>query len=99
MSGSVVFPDGTYEDPRSVTTPLKTTPFNDIAHLMIRDASGTQVDYLPSSGGSDILLDFVIFAMFLKSGTWTFGVDARLGDKNNTCLFAMSMTQWLEGRH
>lgn len=28
---------------------------------------------------------------------WTFKVDARLGDKDNTCLFAMSLTQWLEG--
>ncbi|KAE8394406.1 hypothetical protein BDV23DRAFT_147114 [Aspergillus alliaceus] len=49
------------------------------------------VDYLPTSGRSDILLDFQIPTMFLKSGMWTFKVDARLGDKDNSCLFAMSL--------
>jgi hypothetical protein len=43
-----------------------------------------------------ILIDFQISTMFLRSGVWTFQVDARLGD--NTCLFAMSLTQWLDGR-
>lgn len=28
---------------------------------------------------------------------WTFKVDARAGDADNTCLFAMSLTQWLDG--
>ena len=77
--------------------PFKTTSFNDSAHLLIRDARGVQVDYLPSSGRSDVLLDFQIPTMFLKSGTWTFNVDVRLGDKNNTCAFAISLSQWLDG--
>lgn len=29
---------------------------------------------------------------------WTFKVKAALGDVDNTCLFAMLSTQWLEGR-
>lgn len=75
-----------------------TTSFNDLAHLTIRDSRGVQVDYMPSSGRSDILLDFQILTMFLRSGMWTFKVDARLGDKDNSCLFSMSLTQWLDGR-
>lgn len=97
VSASAVYPDGSYEDEQSYTVPLKTTPFNDYAHLMIRDAHGNQVDYLPSCDQSDIILDFQIPTMFLKSGMWTFKIDARLGDKDNTCLFAMSLTQWLNG--
>jgi hypothetical protein len=77
---------------------VKTTSFNDLAHLTIRDAGGLQVEHMPSSDTTGILVDYVIPAMFLKSGTWTFKVDARVGDAENTCLFAMSLTQWLEGR-
>lgn len=77
--------------------PLKTTPFNSLAHLLIRDDRGVQVDYLPSSGVGDVVLDFQIPTMFLRSGTWTFSVDARAGDESNTCLFSMSVTQWLDG--
>lgn len=97
VSSSAVYPDGSYADEESITMPLKTTPINDVAHLMIRDANGHQVDHLPSSNQSDIILDFEIPTMFLKSGMWTFKVDARVGDKDNTSLFAMSLTQWLEG--
>lgn len=97
MSGFAVYPDGSHDDEKSTTGPLKTTSFNDIAHLTIRDARGVQVNYMPSSDRSDILLDFQIPTMFLRSGMWTFKVDARLGDVDNTCLFAMALTQWLEG--
>lgn len=61
--------------------PLKTAPLDGAGHLLNRDSNGIQVDYLPSSGRSDMLLDFQIPVMFLKSGMWTFKVDARLGDK------------------
>jgi hypothetical protein len=98
VSLSAVYADGTHDDEKAYTIPLKTTSFNDLAHLTIRDAGGLQVEYMPSSDTTGILVDYVIPAMFLKSGTWTFKVDARLGDAENTCLFAMSLTQWLEGR-
>lgn len=97
VSSSAQYSDGSHADEESITIPLKTIPINDVAHLMIRDAGGRQVDYLPSSDQSDIILDFGIPTTFLKSGMWTFKVDARVGDKDNTCLFAMSLTQWLEG--
>ncbi|RFU31583.1 hypothetical protein B7463_g4754, partial [Scytalidium lignicola] len=98
MSSSAVYPGGDSEDIKSVTVPFKTASFNDDAHLVFRDARGAQVDYLPSSGRSDVLLDFQIPIMFLKSGIWTFNVDVRLGDRGNTCLFAISLSQWLDGR-
>jgi hypothetical protein len=97
VSSSVVYPDGKSEDSGSLTVPFKTMFLSDDAHLVIRDARGTQVDYLPSSGRGDVLLDFQIPTLFLKSGVWTFNVDARLGDESNTCVFAMSLSQWLDG--
>ncbi|XRM46846.1 hypothetical protein ABZX51_009870 [Aspergillus tubingensis] len=97
VSASAVYSDGSHDDEHSTTGPLRTTSFNDLAHLTIRDARGVQVDYVPSSGRSDILLDFQILTMFLRTGMWTYKVDARAGDVDNTCLFALSMTQWLEG--
>jgi hypothetical protein len=97
VSSSVVYPDGDSEGTSSITGPFKTTTLSDNSHLLIRDACGAQVDFLPSSGRGDVLLDFQIPTMFLRSGTWTFSVDARAGDKANTCLFAFSLSQWLDG--
>ncbi|KAN0111006.1 hypothetical protein V8E51_007393 [Hyaloscypha variabilis] len=97
VSSSVVYPDGKSEDSGPLTVPFKAMFLSDDAHLVIRDARGTQVDYLPSSGRGDVLLDFQIPTLFLKSGVWTFNVDARLGDESNTCVFAMSLSQWLDG--
>ncbi|KAF7169555.1 hypothetical protein CNMCM5623_002215 [Aspergillus felis] len=67
LSASVVYADGSYEDTESLILPFKTATFNDWTHLSIRDARGTQVDYLCSSGRSDILLDFQIPSMFVRS--------------------------------
>lgn len=97
VSGSVVYPDGSRDDSTVVTLPLRTMRLSDDAHLLIRDSHGAQVEYMPHNGRSDILLDFQIPTLFLESGTWTFHVDARLGDEAKTCLFAMSVTQWLDG--
>lgn len=68
VSGSVVYLDGSYMEPRSFTIPLKTISINDAAHFVTRDSNGTQVDYIPSSGRSDVLLDFQIPTMFSRSG-------------------------------
>lgn len=96
-SSSAVYPDGSRDGVTAVTLPLRTMRLSDDAHFFIRDSRGAQAEYMPPSGRSDILLDFQIPTMFLKSGTWTFDVEARLGDEANTCLFAISVTQWLEG--
>ncbi|KAF4177918.1 hypothetical protein CNMCM8927_008970 [Aspergillus lentulus] len=56
VSGSVVYLDGSYMEPRSFTIPLKTISINDAAHFVTRDSNGTQVDYIPSSGRSDLLI-------------------------------------------
>lgn len=97
VRGSAVYADGSIEDEQSVTLPLKTMPLSDEAHLAIRDASGSEVEYMSSSDRSDFLLDFQLPTLWLRSGRWTFKVDARLGDANNTCLFALALTQWLDG--
>lgn len=97
VSSTVIYPDGNREDAGPTTGPFKTMSLSDDSHLVIRNSHGAQVDHLPSSGRSDVLLDFQIPSMFLKTGTWTFNVDVRAGDESNTCLFAMSVTQWLEG--
>ena len=76
--------------------PLRTTAFSDVAHLSIRNATGAYVEHLMSNGRNDILTDYFIPGMFLRTGTWTFEVVAELGD--GTCLFAIALTQWLEGR-
>ncbi|KAM4066416.1 hypothetical protein HRG_000520 [Hirsutella rhossiliensis] len=92
---SVVLPDGQHEDPKTYTVPLCTTAFGDAAHLSIRNATGAYVDHL-GGGTNDILVDCAIPSVFLQTGTWTFETVASLDD--GTCLFAMSLTQWLEGR-
>lgn len=93
---SAVLPDGKRENPQTYTVPLRTTAFTDTAHIAIRDGAGAYVDHLRSSGRNDILADYWIPGLFLRTGTWTFEVVARLGD--GACLFALSSTQWLEGR-
>ncbi|RYP23412.1 hypothetical protein DL765_001117 [Monosporascus sp. GIB2] len=92
---SAVLPDGRREGPKAYTVPLRTTAFADTAHISIRDATGAYVEHLTNNGRNDIVTDYWIPGMFLRTGTWTFEVVARLGD--GTCLFALSLTQWLEG--
>jgi hypothetical protein len=43
VSGSIVYPDGSYMEPRSFTIPLKTISINDAAHFVIRDSNGTHL--------------------------------------------------------
>lgn len=93
---SAILQDGTSLDVRFITMPFKQHTFREFGHLFIRDKQDN-VDYLPSSGRGDIVFTFQIPVYFLKTGMWTFYVDARAGDEGNTCLFAGSVTQWLEG--
>lgn len=94
MTGSADFPDGTDSPARSVTFPLRTTPFNNICHLSIRNETGAHVEFL-TTGSNDILVDFRIPGSYHKTGTWTFDALAQLDD--GTCLFAFTLTQRLEG--
>jgi len=77
------------------TVPLRTTAFNNMAHLSIRDAEGKHVACLTGKGDNDILTDFMIPGMFVQPGTWTFGVESSLPD--GRWLFSMQLTQWLNG--
>ena len=61
-------------------------------------------------GRNDILTDYWIPGPFVQTGVWTFEVEASLpeGEKEGgeggevregkgACLFALTLTQWLEG--
>ena len=93
MTASVVYPDETREDPKTYTIPLRTTAFR-AAHLSIRNATGAYVDHISGTGAWEIITDFWIPGMFLRTGMWTFEIVAKTGD--GSCLFAASLTQWLE---
>ncbi|KAH6715667.1 hypothetical protein BKA61DRAFT_733567 [Leptodontidium sp. MPI-SDFR-AT-0119] len=97
ISSSAIYPDGTSEPAQSITIPFKTTTFGDDAHLSLRDEEGELVKYLPGGGTVDVVLDCQIPGIFLKTGEWTFEVDARMGDEGDSCLFAFRVVQWLEG--
>ncbi len=90
----VVYPDGSKEGATTYTVPLRTKSFGP-AHLSLRNSTGDYIDHLTSNDFNDILTDYWIPGMFLRTGTWTFEVMASLED--GTCLFALSVTQFLEG--
>ncbi|KAL4874380.1 hypothetical protein BJY04DRAFT_226127 [Aspergillus karnatakaensis] len=94
---SAIYADGSMADEQSLTLPLKTMGLSDEAHLVIRDSDGHGIEYMSSSDRNDFLLDFQLPFWWLRSGLWTFKVDVRLGDADNTCLFALALTQWLDG--
>ncbi|CAH0018987.1 unnamed protein product [Clonostachys rhizophaga] len=90
-------PDGKPDEPSSNVIPLRAFRGSmGTGQLSIRHTNGTYVDYLPGPGESEILAEFIIVGMFVGTGLHTFDLVARLGDENNTCLFAFSHTQWLE---
>ncbi|KAG4430461.1 hypothetical protein IFR05_014050 [Cadophora sp. M221] len=104
IRSTVTYPDGSSDVHESLTIPFKSMVFNGAAHMVIRDESGKQVECLPGVGRGDVLLDFQIPNLFLRSGMWRFGVEARIamgdgyGDRNGDgCLFAFELVQWLEG--
>ncbi|KAI0190357.1 hypothetical protein EV127DRAFT_365058 [Xylaria flabelliformis] len=93
---SVILENGEHEEPVTYAVPFRTTAFGEHAHISIREIGGSYVDYLTYGGRYDVLADYEIPGMFVKAGTWTFDIVASLEDE--TCLFAFSLTQWLEGR-
>ncbi|KAF2813235.1 uncharacterized protein BDZ99DRAFT_460514 [Mytilinidion resinicola] len=92
---SAILSNGEHEDETSYTVPLRTTGFSLAGQLSIRNSTGAYVEHLSSSGHNDILTDCQLPGMFIRTGTWTFKVVAELED--GTCLFAITLTQWLEG--
>ncbi|CAH0004418.1 unnamed protein product [Clonostachys byssicola] len=89
-------PVGKPDEPRSYVIPLRAFRGSmGIGQLSIRHTNGTYVDYLPGPGESEMLAELIVVGMFVETGLHTFDLVARLGDENNTCLFAFSHTQWL----
>ncbi|KAK4982900.1 hypothetical protein LTR50_007526 [Elasticomyces elasticus] len=95
ISLSAVYPDGYRDEPTTYTVPLRTKAYAELAHIAVRNATGANVDHLTISGANDILADMLILRQFLRTEEWTFEIVAKLAD--GTCLFAMSLTQWLKG--
>ncbi|RYC55615.1 hypothetical protein CHU98_g10597 [Xylaria longipes] len=92
---SAVLESGKHDDPVTYTVPFRTTAFGEHGHISIRESGGSYVDYMTYDGRYDVLADCELPSMFVGTGTWTFEIVAKLGDE--TCLFALSLTQWLEG--
>lgn len=95
VTGSATYYNGEYSEPKSVTVPLRATSINDWANIAIRDQGGVHRECLTRGSRNDILVDFQIPTMFLRSGTWTFEAKAVLED--DTCLFNYRLSQWLDG--
>jgi hypothetical protein len=95
ISLSAEYPNGQSDEPETYTIPLKAMAYNDNSHLAIRDAEGRHVEYLSAEGANDVLLDMWILGMFIRKGEWKFRVEAELED--GRCLFALELTQFLNG--
>jgi len=95
LSLSADLPDGTHEDERHYTAPLRSTDGPSGAHVFIRNEKGLFVEHLSSSGSHDIVTDCILPSIYIKAGTWTWKLVARLEDE--TCLFAVALTQWMDG--
>jgi hypothetical protein len=85
--------------PRTFTFPLRTAELAEGAHLGIRNTTGAYVDHMALEGRNDILTDYWLPGPFVQTGIWTFEIEASLGGegKEGTCLFSLTLTQWLEG--
>ena len=66
-------------------------------HLGIRNGTGDYTQHLTLEDRNDILTDYWLPGPFLETGNYTFEVVANLGGGKG-CLFALTLTQWLEGR-
>jgi hypothetical protein len=94
---SAFLADGKIEKPQSYSAPFRTTPFGDLAHVSIRNATGAYVEHFDSNGRNDMLTDSLLPGLFINTGMWTFEVMVKLED--GRCLFAVSVTQWLERKN
>ena len=96
FTGSAVHENGERTEPATRTIAMRTFKAAEHAQLTIRDADGEQTEFLTLGHYNDILGHMWIPAQFLRSGEWTFEVVAKLEDE--TCLFAMTFTQYLVGK-
>lgn len=96
LTGFMVLPDDERHDPGTLTFPLRTIAFGDVAHISIRNAEGNFAEYLTAGGQNDIVTDYWIPGQFVETGIYTFVAEARL--KDGTCIFSYTLTQRLEGK-
>lgn len=86
-------------EPAVYTIPLTTFAIDDIAHITIRYRGGKFGGPL-QPGINEILTDNWFLAMFLKTGQYTFKIEAFLREEDpeeDKYLFAFQVSQWLSG--
>jgi hypothetical protein len=67
-TSSAVYANGDIDEPEGITLPLRTSTYREDAHLAIRDAEGSHVDYLTMGGPNDVLLDMALPGWAMRSG-------------------------------
>lgn len=94
---SAVYDNGELDEPATHTMPLKTFKANMYTHLAIRNEDGVHTEHLSMRPYSynDIVANIWLPGIWMLSGEYSFEIVAKLED--DTCLFAFSLTQHLEG--
>ena len=87
--------NGDVQEPVTYPIPFHTKAWGSNGYISIRETGGPYVDHMAYDGYYDVLADCRLLSFFVRPGTWTFEVVAKLED--DTCLFALSLTQWLPG--
>ncbi|KAI0197638.1 hypothetical protein F4808DRAFT_290814 [Astrocystis sublimbata] len=93
---SATLENGNFLEPVTYTVPFRTTAFGEHGSISIRETGGPYVDYIAYDGQFDVLADCQLISMFIEPGLWTMEFGVKLED--DTCLFDLSLTQWLPGR-
>lgn len=95
FTSSAVYDNGEVHEPATQTMPLKTFKANEYSHLAIRNQYGEYTEHLTMGLYNDIVANMWLPGIWMSSGVYTFEIVAKLED--DTCLFAFSLTQHLEG--
>ncbi|KAK9777023.1 hypothetical protein AB5N19_07615 [Seiridium cardinale] len=79
VTSEAKFQSGGEEEPITYTVPLRMTSFRRQAHLSIRNSEGQYIESLGPEQ-KDVLTDYAIPGLWLRSGLWTFTTEAVLLD-------------------
>ncbi|KAI0433414.1 hypothetical protein F5Y09DRAFT_351487 [Xylaria sp. FL1042] len=96
ITASVILENGDPLHLGTITFPFRTIPLTDHVFIALRESNGAFVDHFTYTGDYDILATYWFPGWALDTGTYTFEIVASL--KDETCLFALTFTQWLEHR-
>jgi hypothetical protein len=97
VTNSAELPSGEKLEPMTNTIPLRTFAADEIAHFTVR-FPGSRFGGPLQPGVNEIVTDYWLPGMFVKTGMWTFKIEAILpgkGMEEDRYLFAFQMSQWL----